>query len=317
MNPIRVKFKAQSSVLETLLEEYKNSHPKNFSAMIRAGLPIFMILFSVLFAIDALINGASDESIANIFVSVVLFFFGLVMYVKFYRFLSKDDSSSAEKNIDAMITDFKEYPDVQNYVKKCQGDLLKEKAHKRKIKMAYYIVFGGFLAFFGLKLLIGLGINLSHFFKKDSNEAVFNSKTLDGFYVALDLQDDVPFLSLKPLKKDISGNIRLEAQTLDVYLNDFIDKSSQTIRILSAMTPEISGKDSTDFFRITITDKNGNPIERCPRFSFSGSKSGIISTYAFCYDVSTNMQCSFQTLQVLRYLQANKDDLRFLVEKIN
>lgn len=317
MNPIRVKFKAQSSGLETLLESYKNSHPKNFSAMIRAGLPIFMILFSVIFAIDSLTNGASDEAIANLLVSTVLFFFGLVMYVKFYRYLPKDDSSDAEKNIDTMITDFKEYPDVQNYVKKCHGDLLKEKAHKRKIKISYYIIFGGFLAVWGLRILIGLCVNFSHFLKEDSDEAVFNSKTWDGFFVALDLKEDIPFLSLKPLKKNISANIKLATETFDIYLGDYTDKSARTIRVLSAMTPEISGGDKTDFFRITITDKNGRPIERCPRFSFSGSTSGIISTYAFCYDVDSKMQCSFQTLQVLRYLQANKDDLRFVVEKIN
>ena len=314
MNPIRTKFKAQSTELELLLANYKNSHPKNFSSMVRAGLSVVMIILAVLLAFDGMFDGQDDESMAFFMVSGVLLIFGVVMYVKFNsKQIPEGNAAFVLGKINTMQNDFKTYPDVQNYVEKCRNDLSAAQNRKKKIKSIYYIIFGGFLAVFGLKVLI---VSAMNFANEMSEDCAYNKSTWDGFCKILNLKTNVPFLSLKPLKSDVSDGIKLETQTFEVFLDEFYSDGSGSMRVLSAMKPVLSGCHHGEMFRLSITDENGKPVERCPRFSFSAEKTGVISSYAFCYDVKEKKQNTFQTLQTLRYLQANQGKLRFEVEKL-
>ena len=317
MNPIRVKFKAESSYLETLLAEYKNSYPKNFSEMVRIGLPLFMIVFSLMLGVNFFVNGSGDESVGFAAVGMVLFIFGIVLYAKFAKLIHKGDNAFVREKINAIQKDFETYPDVKNYAAKCSDELTTAEKRKSKIKMVYYCVFGGFLLIFGGYIFWGATKAISHFWDKNSGKAIYNAVDYDGYYVILHLKEDVPFLSLNTLRTEVSDGIKLEGNKLDIFLTNFYKEPNGSVCNLSAMKPAISGANIKDKFRLVLTYKDGKPVERCPKFYFEGSKSGIISTGAFCYDPKWQKQNKFQTLQTLRYLQANKERLSFLVEKIN
>ncbi|MBQ5453677.1 MAG: hypothetical protein IIU03_04290 [Bacteroidales bacterium] len=317
MNPVRVKFKAESSYLETLLSEYKNSYPKNFSEMVRTGLPLFMIVFSMMLGVNFFVNGSGDESVGFAMVGMVLFVFGIVLYAKFAKIIQKGDNAFVRKKIDTLQNDFKAYPDVKNYAAKCSDELTAAEKHKSKIKTVYYCVFGGFLLLFGCYILWGAAKGFSRFLDTDSGKAVYNKVDFNGYFVCLNLKEDVPLLSVKPLKNEISDGIKLEDGKLDVFLTDFYKEPDGSVCNLSAMKPAISGAENSDKFRLVLTYQDGKPVERCPKFYFDGAKGGIISTGAFCIDMVSKKQNRFQALQTLRYIQANSERLRFLVEKMN
>ena len=70
--------------------------------------------------------------------------------------------------------------------------------------------------------------------------------------------------------------------------------------------------------RLTITDENGNPIPRCPCFVFAhyGYSEEIDSEYFLYTPKASDDLSELQTLETMRYLKANQEHLRFLVEKI-
>ena len=121
-----------------------------------------------------------------------------------------------------------------------------------------------------------------------------------------------PLMTLLPLKTDISGGGKVETAKIDVFFMS---------GILVIKELNISGAFDDDRFRLIVTDLNGDPIARSPRFVFKPSQTTPIESVNFCYEKDISMdikstQSYFSIIQVCRFLHTNQKNLRFLVEKI-
>ncbi|MBR4268036.1 MAG: hypothetical protein IKQ46_18535 [Bacteroidales bacterium] len=312
MNTIRIKFQKYLSNTEYKLKNYKNSYPRNFGDLLRNGFPILMMWLGVLLGIHGFKGGSGNEDwIGEFLISGVLFLFGLIVTLKTRKYYIKVDPP--KECIESIKNEFEQYPDVKKYVDETETELNAEIKHKRKIKVIYNIGFIGSFILLTVYVLVDLGLTISYEVGKEYN----NTMSHDGMTKALNLDAKTPFLSLQPVTTTIDNNIKIADKKLDIYLSDFYSNDMGSVRILRTQKPEITGCNNGEMFRITITESDGRPVTRCPRFSFSTESSDNISTYMFCYVPDVEKQSTFQTLQTLRYLQKNKDNLRFLVEKIN
>jgi hypothetical protein len=272
-----------------------------------------MIWLGILMGIHSIKGGTGSQNwIGEFLISGVLCVFGLVVKLKTRKNYS--DYDPPKENIESMKKEFEQYPDVKKYIQKCETELNAEKKHKTRIKLLYNIFFiGSFILLTGY-VITDFGLTVYH----EIGNKNCNTISHDEITKILDLDAETPFLSLQPVTTTIDNNTKIENKKLDFYLSNYYSNNlNESVRVLRIQKPEIEGSQNGEMFRITITEPDGRPVTRCPRFSFSAESSPYISTYMFCYLLQFNRQNRFQTIQTLRYLQKNKDNLRFLVEKIN
>ena len=201
------------------------------------------------------------------------------------------------------------------YLKKFKTSVETEQKHKKNIKRNFWIMFCGFFVIFALYHIYNNNY-------RNSFSILRNEDGGDNMCRVLELEQYVPFLILEPYKTNIDDSMTIESKKLSVYLGFIIAKDKEEkapscdVHYLTAKRPIVVG--GTGNMRLTITDENGNPIPRCPCFVYdpNGGKEIINSEY-FLYtsNVFDNLS-DLQILETLRCLQANKEHLRFIVEKI-
>ena len=311
MKQTKTTFHNDLSNWEHLLAEYKKAYPKNIGVMVRKYLSLFMMLFGVLMFVNATSDSTAVLQKAPCLISPVMVIFGLILFLKRKpkSETPKPLASKLEQCITGAETKYSSYPDVMEYIKQYKATVDAETKRKQKIKQCFWIAFCGF---FIIYMLI-----VAARFAHNSDNNLRNVAADDNICRILELEDDVPFLTLTPYKTDITDSIQLESKSLDVFLYSKYtsdENSGIDLRCFTAKKPKISG--GSGKFRLIITDENGNFIHRCPYFAFETTDDDeVIQSRFLQYDTDKFDLNSLQTIETLRYLQDNKEHLRFIVEK--
>ena len=332
MEPDKTQFHEEMGKWESDFADFKKLFPKNYGAMVRKYLPLFLILMSIILFCCAFIE-YTELSLILFLISPVMFILGVVLWrkpiVSFLRRISRgnvqgNDLTTAnylnlQKQISTAEHDYSIYPDVMEYLKQFKTSVEAKQRHKKSIKRNFWIIFCGFF--------VVCGLTQYHNYKNKpyNHGKLRNFSVQDNICRVLELEDYAPLLILGPYKTNIDDSITIESKFLSVFLDydvvRFIrDKdhkpSSCIMYCLTAKRPIVVG--GTGILRLTITDENGNPIPRCPCFVFDPNVGDeIISSEFFLYTPKVSDALSdLQTIETLRYLQANQEHLRFIVEKI-
>lgn len=308
MNDSKTVFQAASATLEQYLNSYKYQYPRNLGALVRNFFPIFLIIAAV-FILPLVTFFYSATSldlgfyVAMIFVIPVFFVFAIIMLIKNKR--EKQFDPQLRQRIAALrqeLDQYKKYPDVQQYFDGFDREIAAveaEKKHNRSLFRTIVIV---------LFVVIALYCTYSIVWMKNFDSATNHS--VYGETEILGLSKSKPFLTLAPLTTDIIGGGKVESGSVDFYYQE----NWLVLKEISISTP-----DTSSIMRLVITDRNGIPAPGCPKFVFKASKSIKIQSEDFHPEDNPNSEYAtnyFEALKTARYLQSNKDNLRFLVEKI-
>jgi len=316
MKQDKTQFHEKMGKWESDFADFKNNvFPKTYGQMVNKYLPVFLILMSFTLLVYAVII----VNLLLFFISLLMLITGVVLSFKWDRKIKGNNFTPAnylnlQKQISAAEHNYSVYPDVMEYLKKFKTSVEAEQRHKKSIKRYFWIIFCGFFVIFTLLL---------HIYNNNRHWLLRNNAVFDSFSKVLELEDDVPFLILKPYKTNIDDSIKIESKNLSVYLDyttvSWVKGKSKRMcdmRYLKTKLPIVLG--GTGNLRLTITDEYGNPIPRCPCFVYdpNGGKEIINSEY-FLYTPSVSNDLSeLQSLLTLQYLQVNQEHLRFIVEKI-
>ena len=311
MKQIKTTFHNNLSNWEHLLAEYKKSYPKNFGALTREYLPGFMMLFGVMMFINSFTDSVALVQQAPCFISPALFVFGLLLYIKKYK--TTDTTQTSEATMQQCISEaeatYSNYPDVMEYLRQYRASVAAVTKRKKNIKRYFLIAFWGFFVVYGATIALQ--------FVHNYDNKLRNVATQDNICRILELEDDVPFLTLTPYTTDIADGIKLETKSLDIFLYSQYESETSggfDLREFTARKPKISG--GSGKFRLIITDENGNFIHRCPYFVFDTTDDNEVILSGFLqYYSEVLRENSLQTIETLRYLKDNQEHLRFIVEK--
>ena len=303
MEQIKTKFHKDLSDWEHLLAEYKQEFPKNYGAVVRKYLPHFMMMLGVMLFANTYSIQADEMRMAPCLISPVLFVFGLILYTRKDKAEPESIVPTLEQRITKAENTYSKYPDVVEYLKQFRTAIADETKRKNNIPRNFWRVFWCFFIVYGLIIAFQ--------FVNNSDNRLRNYNINDNIGSVLKLEADVPFLTLTPYKTDISAGINLETKSLAVFLYSPIYDDSD-LRCFITRKPKISG--GSGQFRLIFTDENGNFIPRCPYFVFDSDGKDVIKSCYLQYDTRVKFN-DLQTIETLRYLQDNKEHLRFIVEK--
>ena len=292
METTKTKFQTLLSEMESLLENFKNAYPKNYGDILQRWMPFLMLMVAVLAAVnlhytpnDTLIFGAG-------FVPFVVFF----LFLKYHKRHIRVDYTELERKIITAKEEYGEYPDAVKYLNKTYEVFTAETAHKKHMKKVMNTVIWGLFAIATIVTIIR--INHFHLLR-------------DEFDLVLDVQEK-PLTSIKPLTTKAANNIKLPAGKLNLYCG------SVWYRPLEIETPDFIYADGNNsgnnYYLITITDQDGNPIPKCPDFYFNSFNSGHIEAIPRFH--LKNHLNSVESLQLMFFIQENADNLRYVVEKL-
>lgn len=325
MEPNKTQFHEEMGKWESDFADFKkNVFPKNYGAMVRKYLSVFLIIMSMMMFYCAMANG-TDVNFALFTISPVMFMLGVVLRRKqivsfLFHFSEPNESEqrnaittanylNLQKQISTAENNYSMYPDVMEYLKQFKTSVEAEQRHKKRIERNFWFVFWGFFLIFGL---------IQYYTYIQSRKRPLCNY---DFCNALEFDKEVPFLILEPYKTNIDDSITLKPNKISVYLAYTTERDKENeeksgkVRYLRAESPIVLG--GTGYFRLTITDESGNPIPRCPCFVFHSNSRYVIDSEYFLYTPKASDDLSdLQTLETLRYLQANQEHLRFIVEKI-
>lgn len=298
-------FHRVSTKLENLFKEYKLQYPQNYGVLIRDFVPKFIMVISVLIFFYMIFNSTNKSFLLGLFVAPMLFVFGLLIYIINKKKTADNTNDNFKKivSLKAQLSTYEEYPDVNKYIKEFDEQLDNEKNKKegilKKFKVVKYSIYASLVLF----IFIG--------FSRIDLDSITNEVDFNEFGEYLGLKENVPFLTLKPLTTEIADGCKVESKSINIYLR------GDALNFLRIDKLKISGADSTDYFRVLLTDKNGTPFLRSPRFVYNFNDEKILSSY-ICYDPVRKGQNNFEVLKALKTLDDNKkDNLFFVVEKLN
>ena len=344
MNSIRTKIQQLSSELEQRLADYKNGYPNNYAMMAIKMMPVFVMLLSVLmdchvYAVYRIDGQMEADTTVLLVLAQLLLVFGLFWFIRGLQKTKKVKSDALKLSITAAQDEYNEYPDVKEYLQKISGDLSVAEKKKTKMKTIFNIVFWGFFVIYGTAIYIfttpwyklqrTIGVNnYSRILKMPISEDYLTRAGSDG-----------PFLSLIPYKTDISDSIKIaswqrdfnsfiDGEKIESWQHNFyleyisnIEKNNDGVR-LGVACPILTGCDSSETFRLLITDTIGNPVKNCPETIFKLHYEQIyvtcnlIFSKFFCTDSTSQERNHYGIIKTLKYLQENQENLRFKVELI-
>ncbi|MBP5682157.1 MAG: hypothetical protein J6X05_02810 [Bacteroidales bacterium] len=308
MNDSKTVFQSASANLELLLRQYKNQYPRNLGALLRNSLPILLIIVSVfILPLVTFFYSATSLNlgflIAMFLVIPVLFVFSIILLINNKR--EKKTDPQLRQRIASLrqeLDEYKRYPDVQKYFDGFDAQVIaveKEKKHYRSRFWTILVVLFVVFALYGTFSIIWM--------KNYTN--VCNHSVLGGTEI-LGLKKNVPFLILTPLTTDIGGGGKVESANVDFYYQE---------NWLAFKEVNVSVPDTASILRLVITDRSGIPAPGCPRFIFKPLQNKAINSEPFCREDKASSSYTsnyFEGLKAARYLQAHKDNLYFLVEKV-
>lgn len=296
MEATKTKFQALLSEIERMLEDVKNSYPKNYSAIIQRGIKYFVLIAAVVVLINIIF--ASPYRIYLLYVvgyAPATVFLLYLLHKKFNKGNVKyADSSELERKIRAAKDEFGEYPDVVKYLDKTyEGvqSIITEKKRITNVVVAISFVLIFIAAIFTLVRVI--------------NYENKHSGYIDKFDAVLGINSNTPLARILPFKTDVADSIKLSMGKIDLFYEYRWDTQ------LKIETPNLIYDDynyENDLYLLTITDQNGNPIPKLPVFYFD----------SFSERVSASLRYGGEneTLQLFLSIKDNQDNLRYVVEKM-
>ncbi|MBQ3657540.1 MAG: DUF308 domain-containing protein [Bacteroidales bacterium] len=302
MNENKTYFQRVSVMLENLLKDYKNQYPKNYGDLFRDFFPILLIVLGAAAFVYGAATMTDSAMLIGVLVSPVLIVFAFSLKrVNRKNRPENVDFLSKIRSLELQMVTFNEYPDVKQYLEQFENrlnDTVKKKTDTKrlfkKLQIMLYCLVAAFLTFAIIKAASG---------------RIKNDEDANQLYNYLELQEYKPFLTITPLTRKVTENCQIESPQIEVFLNG-LNSNWLTIKEL-----KLSG-DKNGLFRLFITDNNGKHISRCPKFVFSGDQDKKIMSIMLCFDSERKTRNDFEALKVLKYLDEHKNDLRFVVEKM-
>lgn len=326
METIKTKFQADLSKMDLLFWKLQYSYPLNFGMPFRLNMSYFLMLLAVCMLCDEYCSG--DLYTKTSLVALVLFVYAVVQWNRDIGTDMTDavgDYKGLFKQLDEAIISaerkYSQYPDVNSYLKKIKASSKTVRRRKALTLTVFRLLFFVLFAIYGLKIYA----DYMERNQKGKNHTVtivnVRSKS-DYYYKALNLQKDVPFLHISPLKAETADGLILPS--IDIYLHYYEMKLStesedenNIFRCLKMFVPKIvGGNNIIDRYHLTITDKTGKPISGCPDFVFPMKYVGRIVLSSNFPPNAYSRKYKFQALHTLKYLQAHQADLRYVVQKI-
>ena len=320
MNQDKKYFQEVSEDLEALLKQYKNTYPRSLGAIFRVNIVNFIILVAVFLVLYCIYSVNINRSIATLILCCVAWMVGLlsILYAIFEKldlefhklekkgrydiykkrhvekYLKGKGNNKKEyyydptllkqiKDVKSKLDGFYEYPDVKKYLEQYDRQVKYAKNKKKRFRFIFAII---------CVVLISVQAAILYLVYTDSTHPYYSK--------VLNIDENVPFLSLEPL--DLSGysNVTPTTYTADIYID------SDNLR-LDKM--KVSGATGSDILRLVITDTEGIPVPNCPKFVFPASQTEAIKSEVYC-------SSSYEALDALNYMNENKANLRFVIEKL-
>ena len=306
--------------LEQTIRAYKQEYPHRFAEMFHTNAYYLMwIAATILWWVK---NVNPDVTQYCVIGSAVFSLFGGLSYIR-KKDKIKLQATSIRKQVDKALLPIEKLdkdPVIKNYLKQCKKAIRTIDEEKTAIKKRFYIFVTIYCITVGVIVALLLTPRSVYeslyetFISPDKHKKVniYNVRRDGTYFDNLHLSTYEPFISLKPLTKDINETIKLQSDVIDFFL---IEPNGFEIK-----TPKIEGgKDSR--FRITITDLKGNPVKHAPYIDFYND--GLIITehsYPISHDIVANgyygehSHNDYEALRMLHYLQDNQDQLRYVVQ---
>jgi len=326
MKTAKTKFQEELDALEDLLVRYKAAPPQNVGMLFRENLSYFLMLMSIFFGLDYFFTGGMSfhEAVTGFLqdtkhfssmccIAPILFVFGVIIWNKSLEMYSNAyrlaDTTDLLKEYERFKKKYAKYPDIQNLLAQYNKEFVAEKRRKTIVKVLFRIVFWGFFCLYGYWIYKGWSkehVPLHNYYSYN-----------DDYCEILHLEPDKPFLTIEPFKTDVTGLIKLRSGAIDIYLNHSytLKPKKSYFRSLCTAKPEMAGNAGAGKYRLTITNEEGQPIDGCPDFVFDAAGDNIIYSNDFP-DYAYSIINKFQALHTLKYLQDNKEHLRYLVERL-
>lgn len=301
-------FQIKMQNLENLLSQYKNSYPRNTSEILTNSVPMILIILALLlFGSFFTLNFVLI--IMSCLASPVLLIFGIILRVRLRKQISTNTASN--KNIITEInskkqelqSEFGEFPDVKEYIKKLDEEIIAAQKHKRKIKRNYRLGFALILATIVVSSICLMVINMKDISTDYKNLSIYKYNEILG------IEEEEPLITLKPYDTNIGDEYTIETQNLDFFYKDVSD-----IHLISKEI-KIAGACEDDVFRMWIVDSEGNIFGRSPKFEFKYGEAPI-NSYPLCHYSETDKDNKFVALGILTNLHENAGKLKFKIEKV-
>lgn len=297
MEATKTKFQALLSEIERMLEDVKNSYPKNYSAMIKRGMKYYVLIATVVVLINIIF--ASPYGIFLLYGIIYAPEIVILLYLLHKKFnkgnVKYADSSELERKICAAKDEFGEYPDVVNYLDKTSEGVQAIITEKKRITNVVVTI--SFVL-----ILIATIFTLVRVINYDNKHSGY----IDKFDAVLGINSNTPLARILPFKTEVADSIKLPTGKIDLFYE------SRWYTQLEIGTPNLIYADDynyeNDLYLLTITDQNGNPIPKLPVFYFD----------SFSERVSASLRYGGEneTLQLFLSIKDNQDNLRYVVEKI-
>lgn len=342
-------FQQTSAELENCLKEYKNVRPKNFADNVHNFLPTFLMVLApmiwvarsfvgdfntvcfviaffvapVLFVFGWLLRWHNSENRDELGISlmiwkfIILFFVPYIFVFDLLRNRHNKHESSNESDILLKIKELKQqmeplaaYPDVQNYLQEYGSQVAKTGQKRKRLRRDFTMLKISMIVIFFIVLTI-----LSK--TQGVNYEIKNEKDMDGYFELMEMTENEPFLTLMPLTTKVSEGREIPNEPIDIYFQyDLLKIRELRISGVEHLNAHYDSP-TLEVYRVLITDQNGVPVGRCPKFPMEDNIAILgeyIESEHFCYDGI--WQNSFETFMVLKYLKDHKTDLRFVVERV-
>ncbi len=313
----KARFQDTLTQLERHLFDYKNCFPKNIWQMLSTNLPIITLIAATYITIKLVdFNILSLIVIGPMFLAMIIILLNKESKSAWKQFIIKqwkykDELKNIKGKIQAIdINEFKQYPDVNNYLNTFYQELRDETARKKALKQKYNIIIIGIYSLLIIAILLTFKMDL-RIINKDKFQAknIFDKEVFESLHIT----KTEPIATIKPLTDEsvkIIGEIvpGSKSKNLCLFLND---------EKLTSYMPTIKGSRYTQF-RIIITDYRGHPADGIPIFDFSTQNRDRDNGLIQSANITTKLESyKYETFRRVKYLQENAENLRYVIEGLD
>ena len=316
----KARFQDTLTQLERHLYDYKNCFPKNVWQLLSTDVPIITLIVFAYIIIKLI--GFCVWSMIIIGILIIAMIIILVdkgsksawkkLILKRGNY-EKDLQTIKEKIKEIDIEDFKQYPDVNNYLNTFNSEIRKETERKQNIRNQYHTIIIGIYSILLIAILLTFKIDF-----RIANKVVVGNISYDGrIFNSLHITYEQPIATIKPLSDETSELIReFVPGSKSKNLCLFFEETKHSAKFVSYMPTFVKDIGYNDV-AIIITDTTGHPVSYLPFFSFApmnrNYEKGLIHSRNIAEIYEENHP--YEILRRVKYLQENADNLRYVIEK--